>query len=192
MNLTILTPVAAAVCAAMFATSNVGAHDVDTARETQVAKTRAYVSIPDLDLETYAGLASSMVMADVTGIRTIDVAGQLLRTEYTLSVIDTYFGDIVGTAKVQIAGGATATREYIVEHAPNFVVGDRGVFFLLSHEEVEFHSLLGLEKGFYPIAHNGDKVTLTGEHAADATALDQFLVQALEGREAFVTAEVTR
>ncbi|MFT7167350.1 MAG: hypothetical protein ACI80K_000469 [Paracoccaceae bacterium] len=159
--------------------------------EQAFSETRAYVTFPARPLESYAGLAEALVQADVVGIRTIDIVNQPLRTEYELRVADCYFGDVDSTVRVQVAGGRTDTRSFIVEGAPNLVLGAQGVFFLGGRTEGDALSFLGLSRGCYAVHSHGGVVQVSGgEHAAAATPLDQFVVSAIDARELFLSKEV--
>lgn len=163
---------------------------VDRARLGLATETRAHVTLVPRSLETTAGLASAMVQADVVAVRTIDVPGQHLRTEYELRVADCYFGEVGGTVRVQVAGGHTATRSFVVEGAPGLAVGDRGVFFLGGETEPGALSFLGLDRGCYALETVGDVVSVRGgEHAPEPIELAQFVARTFDAREAYFAQE---
>ena len=193
MQLTALTPIAAAAVALIVAAANVDARDVGAAGENTLATSRrAHLSIPDLDLETTTSLADAMVLADVIQVRVIDEPDLLLRTEVTLRVAETYFGDATGDITVQYAGGVTATRSFFVPGAPALVGGERGVFFLQSYESVDFYTLLGLDRGFAPVTLGGAEPRVQTAFQAETATLDEFLQESLDARAAAFAAGVVR
>ncbi|MEZ6016669.1 MAG: hypothetical protein R3F49_16245 [Planctomycetota bacterium] len=194
MKFSFLFPALVASSAALFAAAG---SDVSTARISAsdsaprlVSETRAYVTMPPRSLEAYAGLAEALVQADVVGMRTIDVADQPLRTEYELRVAQCYFGEVGATVRVQVAGGRTETRSFVVEGAPRLALGDQGLFFLGGRTEGDALSFLGLSNGCYAVKSVGGEVFVQGgEHAQQATELDAFVARSFDARASFFAKE---
>jgi hypothetical protein len=147
---------------------------------------RVHTTIPSVPLATYAGLAQDLVLVEVVGSRVIDRAGELLRTEYELAVLESYFGAVTGTVRVQVAGGVGEARQMSVDAAPQLERGARQLVFLGGEVADGALSVLGLAEGCYAVAANADGLQVSGRHAAPARDLVEFVLEAQSARQSFL------
>ncbi len=151
-----------------------------------VSVERVHATIPNVPLATYAGLAKDLVLADVVASRVIDRPGEMLRTEYELAVIESYFGAVSGSVRVQVAGGVTETRQMSVDAAPHFELGARQLIFLGGDVADGALGVLGLSGGCYTVAADADGLHVKGRHADPARDLTEFVLAAQSARLSFL------
>lgn len=151
---------------------------------------RLEISIPEVPMEVFAGLSSGLALVDVAKSRVIDEPGKMLRTEVTLSVLESYFGEASGEVVVQLPGGETAQRRLSVAAAPNLVPGTQWLVFLGGPVEGDARGIVGLARGCYAVGRGADGPVIQGHLAPSGRSLDGFVESAMAAREAFLVQEV--
>jgi hypothetical protein len=138
--------------------------------------TRVYATIPRLELSAYAGVATEVVYAYVTGTSRRAPGPVIERTVIDLDVrFALKHGAAAAPRSFVIDGIDEPGSKSILVGAPRFAVGDEVVLFLSTDRTTGTTGLLGLGGGVYRVRPDAQgRPAVSGLHAKEA-ALDAFL-----------------